>query len=66
MDSDTSNKSYTLEHGVVKRVLEHGAYLELTNTGRTGYLHISALRDERSGSVCQDNKPRELSETMAG
>lgn len=46
MDSDTSNKSYTLEHGVVKRVLEHGAYLELTNTGRTGYLHISALRDE--------------------
>ena len=35
-------------------------------TAITNELSPDVMREWRSGSVCQDNKPRELSETMAG
>ncbi len=42
----SSGDKDSIEEGTVKRVFEYGASLELKKTGRVGYLHISALRDE--------------------
>jgi predicted RNA-binding protein with RPS1 domain len=49
MMANTENSSLALpevENGIVERVLEYGAYLNLRDTGRRAYLHISRITDE--------------------